>query len=314
MLERLPPPVLVTLAALFGVMIIASIALHALRRLKPQTSFDELAARINSWWIMIAVFAVAMIFGRTASLVYFAIASFIALKEYLSLVPTRRVDRRVLLLCYAAIPVQFYWVAIGWYGLFIIFIPVYMFLLLPTAMVLGGQTEGFLRAAGTLHWGLMTCVFTISHAAYLLVLPSPAGSLSAAGGAGLLLTLVILTEGNDVAQYVCGRLLGERRIVPSVSPNKTVAGFVGGVVSTALLSALIAPALTPYRLIGAAGLGALLGVAGFVGDITISAVKRDIGVKDMGSLLPGHGGVLDRIDSLTFTAPLFFHITYYFLY
>lgn len=313
MLKHLSPTMLTALAALFAVMIAASIVLVALRRFKPQADFTELGRRINSWWVMIAVFAVAMALGRVASLVYFAVASFIALKEYLSLVPTRRVDRRVLLLCYIAIPVQFYWIAIGWYGLFIIFIPVYMFLLLPTAMVLGGQTEGFLRAVGTLHWGLMTCVFAVSHAAYLLVLPAPAGNL-AAGSAGLLLTLVILTEANDVAQYVWGRLFGHRRIAPSVSPNKTVAGFVGGVLSTALLGALIGPILTPYGREGSTALGALLGVAGFIGDITISALKRDIGVKDMGSLLPGHGGVLDRIDSLTFTAPLFFHITYYLFY
>ncbi len=313
MFNRLTPVILVTLAALFGAMLLATLALLLTRRRLTAERRAELGARIGTWWIMIAVFSVALIFGRTISIAYFGVASFIALKEYLTLVPTRRVDRRVLLFCYLAIPAQFYFVSIGWYGMFIVFVPVYMFLLVPALMVLGGETEGFLKAVATVHWGLMTCVFAVSHAAYLLALPAPAGNL-AAGSAGLLLTLLILTEGNDVSQYVWGRLFGRIRVVPTVSPNKTLAGLLGGVTSTVLLALVVGPILTPYGLAGSAGIGLMIGLAGFIGDIAISAVKRDIGVKDMGSLLPGHGGVLDRIDSLTYTAPLFFHVTYYFFY
>jgi phosphatidate cytidylyltransferase len=194
-----------------------------------------------------------------------------------------------------------------------VFIPVYMFLLLPAVMVLRGVTEGFLKAVSTMHWGLMSCVFAVSHAAYLLALPPPEGNL-AAGSAGLLLALLILTEGNDVSQYIWGRLFGHIRVVPTVSPGKTLAGLLGGVISTTILAVLVMPVLTPYGYWGAAGIGMVIGIAGFFGDIAISALKRDIGVKDMGSLLPGHGGVLDRIDSLTYTAPLFFHLTYNFFY
>jgi phosphatidate cytidylyltransferase len=215
----------------------------------------------------------------------------------------------VLLLAYLAIPLQFYWVAIGWYGMFIIFVPVYMLLLMPVPMLLIGETGGFLKAIGTLHWGLMTCVFTLGHAAYLLVLPPLPGA--PAGGAGLLLFLLVLTEANDVAQYVWGKMFGRRKIIPKVSPKKTVEGLVGGVVTTAALAIGLAPLLTPFdwpRAI-AAGLG--IGIAGFFGDIAISAVKRDLGIKDTGALLPGHGGMLDRLDSLTYTAPLFFHAVWY---
>jgi phosphatidate cytidylyltransferase len=311
MVEQLTPAVWITLAALFGVLVLASAASRVLRAREPK-KYAELGARIVSWWVMVSVFALALLLGRTASIVYFGVASFIALKEYLTLVPTRRTDRRILLLCYLAIPLQFYWVAIGWYGMFIIFIPVYMFLLLPAAIVLGGHTEGYLKAVGTLHWGLMTCVFAFSHAAYLLALPAHANA--SAGPPGLLLALLILTEGNDVSQYVWGRAFGRIRVAPQVSPKKTLAGLLGGILSTTILSAVVCPFLTPYGMGGAAALGAVIGAAGFIGDIAISAIKRDIGVKDMGSLLPGHGGVLDRIDSLTYTAPLFFHITYYLFY
>jgi phosphatidate cytidylyltransferase len=179
-------------------------------------------------------------------------------------------------------------------------------------MILIGETQGFLRAVGTLHWGLMITVFSLSHMAYMLVLPeatNPAG-----GRMGLLIFLVVLTELNDVAQYLWGKSFGRRKISPKVSPNKTVAGFIGGVATTVLLAVLFAPYLTPLSFAASLAAGALIGIGGFVGDVTISALKRDIGVKDSGSLLPGHGGILDRLDSLTYTAPLFFHFVHYLYY
>ena len=196
--------------------------------------------------------------------------------------------------------------------MFIIFIPVYLFLLLPVAMVLTGETQGYLRAAGTLHWGLMSMVFSLSHLAYLLVLPQ--GEYAHVSGPGLALFLLVLTELNDVAQYCWGKLLGRHKISPTVSPNKTVEGFVGGVLTTVLLAALLAPWLTPFDRMDALLAGALIAVAGFFGDLSLSALKRDLGIKDSGNLLPGHGGILDRVDSLTYTAPLFFHFTRYFYF
>jgi phosphatidate cytidylyltransferase len=236
----------------------------------------------------------------------------LALKEYLSLIPTRRADRRVLFWAYAAIPLQYYWVHLEWYGMFIIFIPVYLFLLLPMRMVMIGETKEFLRAAGTLHWGLMMMVFSLSHAAFFLVLDEGKNPLG--GGAGLLLYLIFLTQFNDVAQFVSGKLTGRHKIIPKVSPNKTWEGFAGGLVATTTLAALLAPHLTPLSLAESLWAGLLIGCGGFIGDVTISALKRDIGVKDSGTLLPGHGGILDRIDSLTFTAPLLFHFMFYLHY
>jgi phosphatidate cytidylyltransferase len=176
-------------------------------------------------------------------------------------------------------------------------------------MVLRGETGGFLKAAGTLHWGLMGCVFSISHAAFLTVATDAATGKPF--GVGPLVFLLLVTQFNDVAQYMAGKAFGRRKISPSVSPNKTVEGFAGGVIATIVLSAILFSFLTPLSLAQALALGIALPVAGFLGDITMSAIKRDIGVKDTGSLLPGHGGLLDRIDSLTFTAPLFFHALFY---
>ena len=246
------------------------------------------------------------------SLVFFALVSFLALKEYFSLIPTRRADRRVLFWAYLTIPLQYIWIAKAWYGMFIIFVPVYAFLFLPMRMVIIGETRNFLRAVGTLHWGLMTTVFSISHVAFLLVLPPEKNP--AAAGAGLILFLVFLTQFNDVGQYIWGKMLGRHKVVPKVSPNKTWEGLIGGVATTTVLAALLASWLTPLDLKEAIFAGLLIGLSGFVGDVTISALKRDVGAKDSGSLLPGHGGILDRIDSLTYTAPLFFHFVYYLHY
>lgn len=309
---ELAPAVLWTLAGVFAVLVLAGLALAVLGGLRPEADMTELRARVRSWWLMAGIFGLALILSQTVSLVFLGFVSFLALKEYLSLIPTRRADRRVLFWAYLAIPVQFYWVGIAWYGVFIIFIPVYMFLLIPVRMVIQGQTEGFLRAVGTLHWGLMVTVFSLSHAAYVLVLPA-AGN-PGAGGAGLLLFLVVLTQANDVFQYLWGKALGRRPVLPKVSPKKTWEGLLGGLASTIVLATALALPLTPFGLVHGLLAGAIIGLAGFFGDVTVSALKRDLGVKDTGGLLPGHGGVLDRVDSLTFTAPLFFHLTYYLYY
>ena len=305
-------PVLWGIAGVFAILVIASIVVFAMAKARPARDYSELRARISSWWVMVTVLAVAIVLSPVVSVAFLGFVSFLALKEYFSLIPTRRADRRVLFWAYLAIPLQFYWIGIEWYGMFIIFVPVYMFLFLPLAMLMTGQTDGFLRAAGSLHWGLMTMVFAIGHAAYLLALPDDGNPV--AGSAGLLLFLIFLTQFNDVAQYVWGKLFGRHKVVPAVSPNKTAEGLLGGIATTTLLAWLIAPHLTPLVTWQAPVAGLIIGFAGFVGDVTISALKRDLGVKDSGALIPGHGGVLDRIDSLTFTAPLFFHYVYYLHY
>lgn len=320
-IDHLLPEVRWSLAGIAAVLVVSSVVVAVLRRLRPDRNFDELRLRVRTWWMIAGSFGIAIELDRVASMVFLGFVSFLALKEYFSLIPTRRADRRVLFLAYLAIPIQFYWAHLEWYGMFIIFIPVYMFLLLPVRMVSIGQTDGFLKAIGTLHWGLMTTVFSLSHAAYLLVLNPveaarfdpvwPSGEATPHSGPGLLLLLVLLTQFNDVAQFLWGKSLGRLRVVPNVSPNKTMAGLVGGVSSTIALAVLVGPRLTFMDWQRSLMAGVIIGISGFVGDVSISALKRDLGVKDSGSSLPGHGGVLDRVDSLTYTAPLFFHFVYY---
>lgn len=311
----------IALGAVAALLVVATIIAVVLRRSRPEKDYSELWLRTRTWWTIAALFGLAIVLDRRASIAFLAFVSFLALKEYLSLIPTRRADRRVLFWAYLAIPFQYYLAYVEWYGMFIILIPVFLFLLLPTRMASIGDTQGFLRAIGTLHWGLMTAVFSVSHTAYLLVLrptewarvapqwPDP--SQTAAPGVALLILLVLLTELNDVAQYVWGKSFGRIKVVPKVSPGKTLAGLLGGVSTTVLLAGVIGPRLTILDLPHALIAGLVIGLGGFAGDLSISALKRDLGVKDSGSSLPGHGGILDRVDSLTYTAPLFFHLVYY---
>jgi phosphatidate cytidylyltransferase len=312
MIWALPPTnVLWALAGVFGLLLGASGIVYTLSWVNPAKDYTELIQRMESWWVIVAMFAVALL-SCEVSLIFFAFVSFLALKEYLSLIPTRRVDRQVLLWAYFAIVAQYYWIYINWYIMALIFVPVYMFLFLPMRMVILGETQGFLKAVGTLQWGLMLTLFSLSHLAYLLMLP--ASNNSAAGSVGLLVYVVFLTEMNDIAQYIFGKCIGRHKLIPNVSPNKTWEGFLGGFFTTVLMSIVCAPWLTPFSSIHALAAGMLIGLTGFIGDITVSALKRDLGVKDSSQLIPGHGGILDRIDSLTYTAPLFFHFTAYFYF
>ena len=320
-LSHLAKEVRWTLGGVLIALVVASISWRVLRSRHPAKDYSELRLRIRTWWAIVGLFGMAIVLNRHASLIFLAFVSFLALKEYLSLIPTRRADHRVLFLAYLAIPLQYLWIQWEWYGMFIVFVPVYMFLLLPTRMVMIGETDGFLRAIGTLHWGLMTTVFSLSHAAMLIVIkPAVAGRFAPVWpsevctqypGPGLLVLLVLLTQGNDVAQYIWGKTLGRRKVVPKVSPGKTIGGLLGGVATTILLATVLGPKLTFLDWPRAMMAGAVIGLGGFAGDVSISALKRDLGVKDSGSMLPGHGGILDRVDSLTYTAPLFFHFVYY---
>lgn len=297
------------LGGIFAVLILATLIIFVLRMCRPQRNWLELQQRVNSWWVIICLFSLAMLSPKWLALTFFGFISFLSLKEYLTLAPTRRSDSMPLLWMYAAIPVQYLWTGMAWYGMFIIFIPVYVFLFLPARMVIAGDTKGFLHSASVMHWGMMTTVFALSHVAYLMTLPGA----DASAGALLVFFLVALTELNDIAQYLWGKSLGRIRVTPNVSPNKTLGGLLGGILTTMLLAVILGPLLTPMSYLHSLGAGLIIGAGGFCGDVVMSAIKRDFGVKDSGKLLPGHGGILDRLDSLIYTAPLFFHF-YYYLY
>jgi phosphatidate cytidylyltransferase len=319
--DHLSPAARWVFLAIVAALVASSVAAILLKRRSPERDFSELRARVRTWWVIVGLFVLSMLLSRGGAIVFFACVSALALREYLTLVPPRVADWRVLIWVYLCVPLQYLWIYLEWYGMFIIFIPVYIFLFLPTRLVLMGKTDGFIQSTSVLHWGLMTTVFSLSHAAYLFVMDPGAAPRwlpkwssdadMATAGPGLLLFLVMLTELNDVFQFLWGKSFGRIRIAPAVSPGKTLAGFLGGVATTTALAAAIGPWLTFMDRWHATLGGLLIALAGVAGDLSISAIKRDLGVKDSGKSLPGHGGILDRVDSLTYSAPLFFHYVWF---
>jgi phosphatidate cytidylyltransferase len=297
-------------AGVVGVLIAASAigAVLAARSPGPNPSIENLNARVKAWWVMVLLIALAFLFGKGGVILLFAFASLAALREFMTLAPTRRGDHWALLATFfVALPIQYHLVWIDWYGLYTVFIPVYCFLLLPIVAVLRGDTTRFLERIAFVQWGLMICVFCVSHVPALLTLPIPGFE-----GRNLLLIafLVIVVQGSDVLQYVFGKLFGRNKVAPSLSPSKTWEGLVGGVASATALGALLWW-ITPFSPLEAAAMALVICLLGFFGGLVMSGIKRDRGVKDWGRMIEGHGGMLDRLDSVIFAAPIFFHMTRY---
>ncbi len=307
------PELLWLFGGVLAVLVVASAIGAALARVAKTEASRALVANLNartrSWWMMCAVFAFTILVGRTGSLILFAFLSFLALREYITLVPTRRGDHRALVWSFFIItPLQYALIGIDWYGLVAILIPVYVFALIPTRIAMAGETAHFLERAAKIQFGLMICVYCLSYAPALLMLHIPG---YAGQGAKLLLFLVLVVQASDVLQYVFGKLFGRHKIAPAVSPNKTWEGFAGGIAAATVLGTALWWA-TPFTPAQAAGLSLVVTLMGFAGGLVMSAIKRDAGVKDFGAAIAGHGGILDRIDSICFAAPVFFHLVRYF--
>jgi phosphatidate cytidylyltransferase len=299
----------VVFTALFLTLLAASTIGYILHRRRPGPQVDNLNARIRAWWIMIVTGGLVLLAGRNAIIALFAVLSFLALREFITHSPVRRSDHSALFVCFfVALPVQYLLVAWEWYGLFAIWIPVYCIVTLPVLSMLFSDVDRFVDRTASIQFGLMVCVYCISHIPALLMLRIPGYE---GRDALLALFLVLVTQASDVLQYVWGRMLGRHRIAPALSPSKTVEGFVGGILSATALGAALS-FLTPFTPARAAAMSLLVTVMGFLGGLVLSAIKRDRGIKDWGQFIEGHGGVLDRLDSLCFSAPLFFHLTRYF--
>lgn len=275
----------------------------------PHAVIDNLNARINAWWVMILIIFAAAALGFYGVIGLFFVISFMALREFLSLLYIRRGDHLALAACfYVILPLQYFLVAIDWFSMFTIFIPVYGFLFLPILSALLGDTAHFLDRSTKVQWALMISVFCISHIPAILTL-----DIKGFEDKKLLLMifLILVVQSSDVLQYVWGKLFGKHKIAPKLSPSKTVEGFVGGVISASVLGGLLYW-LTPFNPVQAVLMSLLICLMGFLGGLVMSAMKRSMGVKDWGNMISGHGGMLDRMDSLCFAAPIFFHVVRYY--
>jgi len=266
---------------------------------------ENLVQRIDAWWAMVAVAVPCVLLGPHATTILYAALSALALREFLAHADLRPADRPAVAAVFAlGLPLQYALVWIGWYGLFAVFLPVYGCFVLAAMATLGQDSERFLERVARLQFGVMTCIYGLSHAAALAMLQIPGAS---PGNAALLVWFLLVAQLSDVLQYICGKLFGRRAVAPVLSPNKTWEGLVGGgVLACAVGTAL--HVFTPFAAWQAGAFALLVVVAGFFGGLVLSAIKRSVGVKDWGSSIPGHGGVLDRLDSIAFSAPIFFHL------
>ena len=297
----------------------STIRLVALRNTEEKKRRQRLAS-LRTWWLLATFVSAGLLAGRLGICLLLTAASCIAWFEITRMFGARSEDRLAIRAGYGLIVINYLLILLGEASLFSVFLPLGSLIALAVLLLIKDESQGYIRSAGALLWGMLFLGYGVSHAALIMILPaSSAGPL---GPAGWFLFLVILTETDDIFQAIIGRLFGahkRHRIIPTISPNKTWEGFFGGMLVIIVLAPIIAPWLTtlgqqagpfglpePLRpLVAPMFAAALISLSGFFGDINMSAIKRDSGVKDSSNLLPGMGGVIDRVDSLTMTAPVF---------
>lgn len=298
----------VLMLTILGVLVLASALISAANLIRRNEETRKLVAIIKSWWVMIGLIFITLSAGTTVFLVFIGVVSFLALREFVAVLPLSPQERKVYPLLYLLVPAYFFQIAglhAGGdrFGDALAVAPVVVLYAISTAFLFLGSVSGYLRSISLCAMGFFLTIFNLSHVSLLLYLPKI--------DAGVVLFLLFIVQFNDVAQWFWGRFFGKTKIVPAISPNKTVAGLVGGMMTTSLLSGLLGPQVLGVQTTSALWMGLVLSFLGFLGDITLSAIKRDSNIKDFSSLIPGHGGVLDRVDSLVFTAPAFYYLMRY---
>jgi phosphatidate cytidylyltransferase len=276
----------------------------ALRR--PGPMVETYKTRVNSWWAMVILFALSLLIGAAGVTLLFAFAAFAALREFLTLSTKAKADHLALVLAfYVVLPLQFFFVWMGWTGLYTVFVPVYAFLLLPIASALRGDPGRFLVRVAETQWGLMICVFCISHVPALMTLGEGQGTER---GILLIAFLIMVVQLGDLLDFYFGRRIGRRRIAPNLSP-KTWEGMAAGVASAGLIGVLFS-SLTPFHPLVAGAFAVVASLSGMFGNLVLTAIKRDRGVRDWSHMIPGQGGFLDQLDSVIFAAPVFYHLVH----
>ncbi len=290
----------IALAALIAGTIIRLAALQV----HPDEKRSERIASLKSWWCVAILVLAASVGGRLVIVVLMGMISVLAMREFLSLAMTRRSRRGIRIGAYVLLVVSYVMLAIGLVDWFVCAVPLLAFTIPSVTLIASGRADDAVNQIARTSFATLVTTYALGHAALLACLP-PESNL-VAGPAGWFLFLVATTQVNDIAQALVGRRIG-RRPLTRVSPGKTWEGFVGGAAITIVVAVGLNRLLTPMSVNETIVASVLISIAGLLGDLNISLVKRDAGVKDSGTLIPGQGGILDRIDSLTFTAPAFYY-------
>ncbi|TQD33600.1 phosphatidate cytidylyltransferase [Rhodobacter capsulatus] len=297
------------LVGLGGILLLAAILGQLLREaIAPDGShplIETMNARIAAWWAFAVLMALALLAGKAGVIGLFLLVSFSALREFLTLTKKSVADHWTLAASFfLVLPLQYLFVAAGWQSLMALFVPVHVFLILPVISALRGRPEQFLARVAETQWAVMICIYCISAIPALLWLPIPGFE-----GRNLLLIafLILVVQTSDIAQFAIGRGIGRRLIAPALSASKTWEGTAGGMAVAGLVGGALSW-LTPFTPLQAMGVGLVLALMGGVGDLVMTAIKRDKGTRDWGHLIAPHGGFLDRLDSVIFAAPIFYQL------
>jgi len=307
------------LIGVIGGLLALATAVGELLRRQPESGLNPAAvaafnSRVRSWWLLCCLLAAAFWFPRPATVALFGLIAFWALREFITLTPTRLGDHRALFWVFFLVtPLQFVLVGYNFYDLYSILIPVYAFLFVLARVAVAGDYKRFLQRVATIQAGLLVCVYCLSYAPAVLYLQlkTHEGAAYSGHNAGVLFFFVVIVQLSDVFHFTWDKLFGRHQIAPLVSGSRTWEGVLGGSATVMLIGMALAWA-TPFGPLWAGGMSLLIAVMAFAGGLTMSAIKRDRGVQDYGTLVAGHGGVLDRIDSICFAAPVFYHTTRFF--
>lgn len=271
-------------------------------------ALHQLNQRLRSMWSIVVVFSIALLTGGLGSILVFAGCSFLLLREFITITPTRRADQRALFWAFFVIlPLQYVILGFNWYGLFVVFIPVYAFLFLPIRIAVQSDSEKFLERAAKIQWALMICVYCVSHAPALIKLTIPG---SEGAGARLLLFLCIIVEANGAARQFADTLLGRRFPSPKTGTPLAAEGLFAGAAVSAGLGAIMS-SVTPLTIIQATWMAVLIGLLGSAGQLCLAIIRAERGREGV-VIVHRQIDMLGRTMSLCFAAPVFFHMVRFF--
>lgn len=299
---------------LFGLLLLATAAavLVSLRAGdgRDPVRHDRAKRDLRALWVGAVLFWLAWIWGAVGATLLFGVVSFLALREFITLQHTRRSDHRSLLLAFfVVLPLQYLIVGTRHFDLFNVFVPVYVFFALPVVSALAGDPERFLERNAKIQWGIVVCVYGLSHAPALLLLDPPGG---VGRGAFLLFFLVFVVVTAQFAQAAATARLRARPLARQISRDFSLRGWAVGAAAAALLGAALFWA-TPFGPLRAMAMGFVAAGCGSFGDFVMNALKRDAGVAHWGhhASVTGAVGLLDRVAALCFAAPVFFHAVHW---
>ena len=297
------------IACLFGLLGLGSCYRLWMLRGRSDAKTQSHLNSLRSWWVLVIALSAAMLLEKFGVIALLAVVGTLSLWEFLRIIGWKRIGKATACVVFGLAAVFYLSLQFGYAEQTQVIAPVAIVLVLGAFRAGLGLVEDYIAVTAATIWGLLLFVYCLSHAYFLLALPGLPEPW--VGNFGWVLYLVLLTESNDIAQALVGRQLGRTKIAPITSPNKSLEGLVAGILVTTLLAVLLAPWLTSFMqyawgMLLAASSGGLIALFGFLGDINKSGMKRDVGIKDSGTLIPGQGGMMDRVDSLTFTAPVFY--------